>query len=104
MIPLLSHISTIVGRPPRAPTLAILLALLAVIGGGVAAGGAFKDDFTVPGIASQRAQDLLEARFPAQSGTTATLVFTGALDRGGVTAALRAIERQPHVVSVENPF
>ena len=34
-----------------------------------------------PGIESQRAQDLLDERFPAQSGTQATVVFSGQLER-----------------------
>ena len=73
---LLSHIASLVGRRPRAATLAVLLAVTAVIGGAVAVGGSFKDDFTVPGIESQQAQDLLEKRFEAQSGTQAVVVFT----------------------------
>ena len=58
-----------VGRRPRAATLSVLAVLVALIAGAVFAGGSFKDDFTVPGIESQKAQDLLEQRFPAQSGT-----------------------------------
>jgi putative drug exporter of the RND superfamily len=110
MASVLSHLTTRVTRHPRRATLAVLLALVALIGGAVAAGGAFKDDFTVPGIESQQAQDLLEQRFPAQAGTQATLVFTGdrSLDdsasRQALGAALARIERQPHVVAVENPF
>jgi RND superfamily putative drug exporter len=103
MTSLLSLIASYAGRRPRAATLAVLLALLGVIGGAVAVGGSFKDDFTVPGIEAQRAQDLLEQRFPAQSGTQATLVFTGALERTGeIRGALATIERQPHVVGVES--
>src|SRR5215217_1056563 len=110
MTSLLSRIATLVGRRPRVASLAVLLALLAVLGSAIAIGGTFKDDFTVPGIESQRAQDLLEQRFPAHSGTQATLVFRsdgGGLARPGTTAvrsALDAIERQPHVVAVEDPF
>ena len=78
MTTLLSRIASLVGRRPRAATLAVLLAVTAVIGGAVAAGGSFKDDFTVPGIESQQAQDLLEQRFQAQSGTQAVVVFTPA--------------------------
>ena len=111
MTSLLSHIAALVGRRPRIATLVVLLGVTAVIGGAVAAGGAFKDDFTVPGIESQKAQDLLEQRFPAQSGTQATLVFSapdGGLGRTGaereIGAAISAISRQPHVVAVENPF
>ena len=72
------------------------------IGGGIAVGGAFKDDFTVPGIESQKAQDLLEQRFPAQSGTQATLVFSSE-SGAAIDSALKKIERQPHVVSVDKP-
>src|SRR4051812_32421725 len=106
----LTRIAAAVGRRPRAATFAILLTLIAVIGGAVAAGGAFKDDFTVPGIESQRAQDLLEQRFPARSGTQATVVFSardGRFDRrdgAAIGTSLAAIERQPHVVSVDDPF
>jgi putative drug exporter of the RND superfamily len=111
MSPLLSHIVTLVTRRPRIATLVLLLGITAVIGGAIAVGGSFKDDFTVPGIESQKAQDLLERRFPAQSGTQATLVFSapdGGLDRPGakreIGAALSEIGRQPHVVSVDDPF
>jgi RND superfamily putative drug exporter len=111
MTSLLSHIASLVARRPRLATLAVLLAMVGVIAGGIAVGGSFKDDFTVPGIESQKAQDLLEQRFPAQSGTQATVVFSaedGRLDRSGaagkIDAALSEISRQPHVVSVENPF
>ena len=111
MTSLLSHIASLVGRRPRAATLAVLLAVAAVIGGAVAVGGSFKDDFTVPGIESQKAQDLLEKRFEAQSGTQAVVVFStgdGALERPApkrdIQAALAKIARQPHVAGVEDPF
>ena len=94
------------GRRPRLATLAVLLFVTLLIGGAIAAGGAFKDDFTVPGIESQRAQDLLEQRFPAQSGTSATLVFSaehGTLAKRELGAALATIAHQPHVVSVDEP-
>ena len=111
MTTLLSRIASLVGRRPRAATLAVLLAVTALIGGAVAVGGSFKDDFTVPGIESQQAQDLLEKRFEAQSGTQAVVVFStgdGALERPGpkrdIRTALAKIARQPHVAAVEDPF
>ena len=104
MTSLLSQIAALVARRPRIATLArgprdrrrSSAAAIAV-------GGSFKDDFTVPGIESQKAQDLLEQRFPAQSGTQATLVFSAdeQLDERAIDAALAKIERQPHVVSVD---
>ncbi len=107
MSSLLSALASLVARRPRAATLAVLLAIAATIGGAVAAGGAFQDDFTVPGIESQRAQDLLEQRFPAQSGTQATVVFSardGRLEPRTLDPALAAIGGQPGVVAVEDPF
>jgi len=105
MTSLLSRIATLVARRPRVSTLVVLLAIAALIGGAVAVGGSFKDDFTVPGIESQKAQDVLEQRFPAQSGTQATLVFSadGRLDQPAISAALSDVADQPHVVSVEDP-
>ncbi len=106
MTSLLTHIAGLVGRRPRIATLVVLLGLVACIGGATSVGGSFKDDFTVPGIESQKAQDLLEQRFAAQSGTQATLVFSsqdGKLERGQISSALAKIEKQPHVVSVDEP-
>ena len=62
-------------------SLAIVLAVLVTLGvlAGVA-GGSFTDDFSSPGTESQKAIDLLEQRFPAQSGDTATVVFS--VERG----------------------
>jgi putative drug exporter of the RND superfamily len=103
MTSLLSRIALFVGRRPRTATLAVVVAVVAIIGGAVAAGSSFKDDFTVPGIESQKAQDLLEQRFPAQSGAQATIVFAGDLERREIDAALGKIEAQPHVSAVDDP-
>jgi putative drug exporter of the RND superfamily len=100
----LSRLALLAGRRPRAATLAVIAVLVALLAGAAMAGGSFKDDFTVPGIESQKAQDLLEQRFPAQSGTQATLVFTGddlAHDTDRIGRALAAIDRQPHVAGVD---
>src|SRR5215216_5809771 len=100
MTSLLSHIAVLVARRPRVATLVVVLGIAALIGGATAAGGSFKDDFTVPGIESQKAQDLLAQRFSAQSGTQATRVFStagGGLERADaerdIGAALAKIER-----------
>ena len=83
--------------------------MAAVIGGGMAVGGQFKDDFTVPGIESQQAQDLLEQRFPAQSGTQAVVVFSGELGQRDAKHAHRRRRstrsaRSRTSSSVENPY
>ena len=41
-------------------------------------GGAYVDNFTLPGAPSQRAQDVLQQRFPAQAGDSANLVVYAA--------------------------
>ena len=92
---MLPAIATFAGRAPRRVTLLVLLAVVALIGGATAAGGGFEDDFTVPGIESQRAQDLLEHRFPAQAGTEATVVLTGDVGPETAKQLTQAIEAQP---------
>src|SRR5215212_3616514 len=111
MSQILSHIASLAGRRPRVTTLAVLLLLVTLMGGAIAIGGSFKDDFTVPGIESQKTQDMLEQRFPTESGTRATVVFTtdnGGLREAGaeskIGSALAAIGHQPHVTSVEDPY
>jgi RND superfamily putative drug exporter len=79
----------------------VLLAIAGLIAGAIAAGGGFEDDFTVPGIESQRAQDLLEQRFPAQAGAEATIVVTGDGAESAARALVKQVEGQPHVVGVE---
>jgi RND superfamily putative drug exporter len=107
MSSLLALISSLAGRRPRVATLAILSVVVALLAGGLAAGGGFHDDFSVPGIESHKAQDVLERGFPAQAGTQATLVFharDGALRRSDVAAVLDRIRRQRGVAGVADPF
>jgi putative drug exporter of the RND superfamily len=93
-------------------SLAIVLALLVTLGALAGlAGGSFTDDFSAPGTESQQAMDLLEQRFPAQSGDTATVVFSvndGTLRDGArpqaITAALTEIRNQPHVTAAADPL
>src|SRR3954451_2356435 len=86
-------------------SLAIVAAILVVIGGASAlGGGAFVDSFSTPGTESQKAVDLLTQRFPTQSGDTATLVFattTGTLkDNPAIAQTRQAVQGQPHVTGV----
>jgi putative drug exporter of the RND superfamily len=93
-------------------SLAIVLALLVGLGALAGlAGGSFTDDFSAPGTESQQAMDLLEQRFPAQSGDTATVVFSvedGTLRDGArpqaIGAALDEIRDQPHVTAAADPL
>ncbi|MBA4179550.1 MAG: hypothetical protein C0506_03080 [Anaerolinea sp.] len=73
-------------------------------------GGEFISEFKNPGAESQRAQDLLEDRFPDRSGEDADLVFEA---RAGIAepatqakieALLKDVALIPGVVEVESPY
>ena len=93
-------------------SLAIVVVGLVALGiGASAGGGSFVDDFKTPGTESQTAIDVLDQRFPAESGDTANIVF--AVDSGTLREPERraAIERtvdqiraQPHVTGAPSPF
>jgi RND superfamily putative drug exporter len=60
----------------RGRVIAVWLLLLAVVGGlGITLHGTPSTQFTVPGIESQRAQELLKDKFPQAAGGTARVVF-----------------------------
>jgi RND superfamily putative drug exporter len=86
------------------------LALVVLIGLVQAVGGEFVDSFTIPGAESQRAVDLLEERFPSQSGDTATIVVradAGVTDptvRSRVEALVTEAATLPEVVGVGSPY
>ncbi len=83
---------------------------LALFASGRLLGSGFTDDWRVPDTEAQRAHDLLVERFPAASGTDATVVFhapDGDLREpaagAAVSAALDTVAALPHVVGVERP-
>jgi putative drug exporter of the RND superfamily len=90
--------------------LAWIAALVAVGFAAGSAGSAFSENFKLPSSDSQRAVDLLERRFPAQSGETSTIVFrapAGAESpavKRRMSAAFAEIERVPHVSEVSSPY
>src|SRR5690242_8899523 len=109
MSSLLRSLAAATTRRPRVSIAVLLLLLVAAIGAATSAGGRYVDDFSVPGIESQQAQDLIEQRFPRQGGDAATVVLTakaGTLRdaRSAIGATMRRIERQPHVSAVAGPL
>jgi putative drug exporter of the RND superfamily len=82
-----------------------------VVGASVTVGGKLVDEFSIPDSDAQHAVDLLEERFPARAGDSATLVFAvengrldGAAARAAVDRALTAAGQVPGVESVGKPF
>jgi RND superfamily putative drug exporter len=84
--------------------------LLVAIGLSFSFGGDFKADYSAPGSDSSEAQDLLESRFPSQSGDSVDVVVradAGVKDpavQSDITALLAEIGAVPHVAAVEDPF
>ncbi|TDD73050.1 MMPL family transporter [Jiangella aurantiaca] len=87
-----------------------VLAIAAAFGLSAAFSGDFTADYSAPGSDSRQAQDLLEERFPAQSGDTIDVVVRaegGVADpavQADVTALLDQLRTQPHVVTVDDPY
>ncbi len=87
-----------------------LLIIVGVAAAAVSAGGTTKDLFSIPGAPSQKATDLLVARFPSQSGDAALVVFEathGTVHDPAAASAIAATQAQvatlPHVTQVVGP-
>jgi len=83
----------------------------ALIGLAQAFGGEFSEEFGIPGTESHAAQELLEERFPEQSGGSARVVFhslDGTLSEAdqaaAMTATLASIGEIPTVAVVGDPL
>ncbi|GLW68040.1 membrane protein [Kitasatospora phosalacinea] len=94
-------------RPWRTVAAWVLL-IVAVLGLAQAFGGEPRDNYRIPGTPSTAGMDLLNARFPETSGTSARVVVH---DRGGralpaeALAALRgSLAKVPHALSVSEPI
>jgi RND superfamily putative drug exporter len=98
-------------RRRRIVLLGWLVALVASVTLSMAIGSHYDNDFNLPGTDSQRASDLLNASFPAQSGDLDTIVLharegkvTDPAVRTTVTAMLAKVAALPHVASVVSPY
>jgi len=86
------------------------IALVGLVLAARGAGGETASVFSVPGTESQRAFDLLEARFPELSGDTADIVFHSArgVDDPAVRKHMKAlftqVESVDHVLSIASPY
>src|SRR5436853_589906 len=84
-----------------------LFAMIAISG---SVGADFSEEFSLPDSDSKEALDLLEEKFPAQSGETAQIVFKA--DSGVESAAVKRkmekvfseVEEEPHVSEVASPY
>jgi uncharacterized membrane protein YdfJ with MMPL/SSD domain len=88
------------------------LVLVAVIAAAAAFGGTTNNKFSVPGTESQRAQQLLEDKFPGAGGDVARVVFsaprgeslTDPDNRAAVMASIQRARSSSDVVSAVDPY
>ena len=87
--------------------------IVALVGAGAlasSAGSSFTEEFKLPASDSQEAFNLLEHKFPAQSGDTAQIVFKAengvrtAAVKHKMTALFKEVEGFPHVSEVASPY
>ena len=95
----------------RLVVVAWIVLLVGIVAGWQIAGSHYSTNFTLGHTDAQRAADLLQSHFPAQSGDTDQIVFhakNGKLTDPAVQSAiepmLAAVEKMPHVTSVTSPF
>ena len=74
-------------------------------------GSGYTNNFTLPGTESQRALDLLQHRFPQQSGDTSQIVFhvdrgslEGSARRAQVERVVRSVNGLPSVAGAVSPY
>jgi uncharacterized membrane protein YdfJ with MMPL/SSD domain len=89
-----------------------LLAIAAVVASAAMFAGKTNNSFSVPGTESQKAQELLEARFPGAGGDVARMVFAAPKgerlidpeNRAAVLASVKRAAEASQVVSAVDPF
>jgi putative drug exporter of the RND superfamily len=87
-----------------------IVALLVIGATSGSVGSSFSENFKLPASDSQEAFDLLETKFPAQSGDTATIVYRApsGVERPAVKrkieGAFSTIGKEPHVSEVASPY
>ncbi len=87
-----------------------LVAVAALIGTATSFGSHFSDNYASASLPSQRAQDLLSARFPAEAGATVDIVLhsgqplTSAQNAASIARLASAVQPLPHVSAVSSPL
>ncbi len=87
-----------------------VLAVVAVIGSAASVGGSFDNNFSSGNSGSQRAQNLLATRFPAQQGDSADVVLrsatslTGSANAAIITRLTLQLRPLANVASVRSPL
>jgi RND superfamily putative drug exporter len=97
----------------RRRRLVLVLWIVALVSIGAVSGAVgtdYSNNFNMPGTESQAAFDLLDARFPARSGDSGSIVFRapGGIDQPAVRARMEAlfakVAKADHVAAVVSPY
>ena len=94
----------------RTVLVAWILVAAAVIGTAVSLGSQFSDNYSSASLASQQAQNVLSARFPAQAGATVDIVMhspdplTSGRNAASIAGVASAVRTLPHVSTVDSPL
>jgi RND superfamily putative drug exporter len=89
-----------------------LIASVVIVGAVVGSqNGSAAQDFSIPGAESQKALDVLKAKFPQASGSTSQIVFTTASGRltdapkrAAIETAIADARKLPHVTGIADPL
>ncbi|HEU5083397.1 MAG TPA: MMPL family transporter [Acidimicrobiales bacterium] len=105
----LHHLGVLAARHRRSVVALWVVAILGVVGLDRLVGAEEVDDFSVPGVESATAVDLLDERFPERAGATAMVVFhveDGAVadHSAAITASVEEIRAMPSVLQVTEPL
>ncbi|NEE00920.1 MMPL family transporter [Phytoactinopolyspora halotolerans] len=107
---LLGRLGGLAFRRRGRTVLAWAAAAVVAVGLSSTLGGDFATDYSAPGSDSKQAQDLLQDRFPSQSGDPVDVVAhtdgeaTDPEAQTDITALLDELRSLPHVAAVENPY
>jgi putative drug exporter of the RND superfamily len=106
----LGRVARVAYRRRGRAVLAWLAALMLAVGLSAAFAGEFTADYSAPNSDSRAALNLLEERFPAQSGDTIQVVVhaedgvAAPATRDKVTGLLATLAEQPHVAGASDPY
>lgn len=85
-----------------------IVALAGIQAADKAVGGAYSDDFSLPGTQAQQGRDVLQAHEPAAAGTSSQVVLHDAAPLTGfqpqIAQATASLQQLPHVLSVQGPL
>ncbi|MFF2748557.1 MMPL family transporter [Kitasatospora sp. NPDC058048] len=85
-----------------------LIALAGIQAANRSVGGAYSDDFSLPGTQAQQGRDVLQAHEPAAAGTSSQVVLHDAAPLTGfqpqIAQTAASLQQLPHVLSVQSPL